>query len=513
MDVDDELTAEIQAQVEEWSANSNDCFHISLIHDGGSVAGEPFHPAFTYPIFNDEEAIFGYRDLAINLTFQAHDMRPHLAINHGKVFPARGEVRPTDITEALADFLPEVAFSPVAKQKGNASFTPPGEKIHSYTRGKDQFEIWCASLADPPAKELLEHMQILVPMFIEGGTMLQLEQDWTTRRWKLFLLYKYESQRLPAHSPYSLVGYGTSYRVFTLPGRKDPGQEDLDAFSQSLESFLPPPDADVNSMAVESKLTPLDLPSRERLSQFLILPPFQSSGHGQQLYTTMYNHLTAPSNVREFTVEDPNEAFDDLRDLCDLLKLRKDVPEFAALRINTDIPAEKLASKADIPTDLIVDGSARARIMKRTKIMQRQFDRLVEMHTLSFIPPANRSRNRITRKEKASGQHDREYYFWRLYAKQRLYIFNRDQLAQLEREERIEKLEAALDSVQEGYSAMLEKVLERESGEMDAEGGAAAPRRRERKRKVVEEDEEEDEEAEQENEPPVANGKKKVRIA
>ncbi|KAK5127845.1 hypothetical protein LTR85_004962 [Meristemomyces frigidus] len=498
---DDEQLAQIQAEVDEWSTNSTECFAISLLRSDGSEIADRFHPEFTYPIFGEEEAIFGYQDLSIHLTFAAHDLRPHIDIKYGKKFKAQGDVRPTDIKEALADFLPEDAFEAPVSDSEAASFRPPGEKIHSYTSEGRYFEIWCASLADAQAREIVENMQILVPLFIEGGSTLQLEQDWTTQRWKLFLQYQTDV-KVTEGSPYSLVGYGTSYRVFTLPDRHKPLQSDLDLFAQSLDSFLPSPDGDAMETSRASDLsTPLELSSRERLSQFLILPPYQGSGHGQELYNTMYTHLTRPTNVREFTVEDPNEAFDDLRDLCDLLSLRKHVPDFAALRINTGIPADKLAATSHIPTDLIIVGDVRESIMRQTKIMQRQFDRLVEMHTLSFIPPLNRSRNRITRKEKCSNEHDKAYYFWRLYAKQRLYIHNRDQLIQLERNERVEKLEAALDGVQEGYAKMLEKVEARESG-LETNGnaaveGASAPLKV-RKRKVVSEDDDDDEKEERE---------------
>lgn len=507
MEDDEEQLAQIQAEVDEWSTNSTECFAISLIRSDGTEVAERFQPEFTYPIFGEEEAIFGYQDLSIHLAFAAHDLRPHVNIHYGKKFKAQGEVRPTDIKEALADFLPEYAFEPRAADEEAARFRPPGDKIHSYSREGHSFELWCASLADEQARTIVENMQILVPLFIEGGSTLQLEQDWTTQRWKLFLLYRVAAKSTPG-SPYSLVGYGTSYRVFTLPDRQKPLQSDLDLFAQSLDSFLPSPNSNAMETSKAGDLsTPLELPSRERLSQFLILPPYQGSGHGQDLYNTMYRHLTAPTNIREFTVEDPNEAFDDLRDLCDLLALRGHVPEFAALRINTDIPADKLATSLPIPTDLIVPGAVRESIMKQTKLMQRQFDRLVEMHTLSFIPQLNRSRNRITRKEKCSNAHDKAYYFWRLYAKQRLYIFNRDQLIQLERNERVEKLEAALDGVQEGYVKMLEKIEAREGGEPNGSAaveGASAPLKV-RKRKVVSEEEDDDEEEDSE-------GTKRARV-
>ena len=540
----DELEAQIKQQVEEWSSNSNDCFTIDFILGDGSKAAT-FQPEFTYPIFGEEEAIFGYQDLSINVSFSAHSLKPHLSVSYSNKFKPRGEVKPTDIHEALRDFLPEAAFSKedvveALKDDKASGFVPPGEKVHQYTSNGLRYEIWCASLSDSTARQLLENMQVLVPMFIEGGTMLQLEQDWTTQRWKLFTLYELrpKSGAGPMYSEYSLVGYGTSYRVFTLPDRHNPLQSDLEVFlstSQSVLDFLPNPDIDsvpndLAPTAMPNNITsPLDLPSRERLSQFLVLPPWQGGGHGQQLYNTMYTQLTKDENVREFTVEDPNEAFDDLRDLCDLLYLRAHVPDFAALRIDTTVPQDRLHSSLEIPTSLIVPLDIRDRIRQQTKIMPRQFDRLVEMHTLSFIPLLNRSRSRITRKEKASNANDKAYYFWRLYVKQRLYIFNRDQLAQLERDERIEKLESALDSVLEAYGKMIERVERREKGLASAstngspavEGASSGtPKVRPSKRKIVdeaEEDDEEDEGMESEGEETAerivsVNGHKKLKV-
>lgn len=373
-------------------------------------------------------------------------------------------------------------------------------------------------------------MQILVPMLIEGGSALQLEQAWTVARWKLFLVYQV-SEPEPSGSPYSLVGYGTSYRVFSFPDRNHTSQLEIVDSMQDIpfEVLVPPPnpgDETTNppwdEAQLQNKPTPLDMPSRERISQFLILPPFHGSGHGQELYDTMYRHLTSFENVKELTVEDPNEAFDDLRDICDLIYLRKNVPEFAALRINVDVPSEKLQQTTVIPTDTIVDGAVRAKIMRETKIMQRQFDRLVEMHTLSYIPTMHRNRNRITRREKSSNEHDRAYYFWRLYAKQRLYIFNRDQLAQLDREERVEKLEAALDSVQEAYVKMLDVVTARAgvgNGTFVSEKQLVC---RGSKRKIIEDDEDDSlvgaedagpESATAEVEPAQTNGSKKAKIS
>lgn len=341
-----------------------------------------------------------------------------------------------------------------------------------------------------------------------------------------------------------MTGFGTSYRVFAFPGRETPNEFDLDQFKPSknhnLLNILPDPNTGAEPtqpVGVAKINSPLELPSRERLSQFIILPPYQRRNHGNELYNAMYQQLTSDSNVREFTVEDPNESFDELRDLCDMLALRNSdsTQDFAALKINTDIPADRMKSTSDIPIDLIVPLKQREMLRHRTKIMPRQLDRLVEMQTLSKIPAMHRSRTRITRKEKSTNEHDKAYYFWRLYVKQRLYIFNRDQLAQVEREERIDKLESALDSVQEAYATMIEKVEAREArsakegkrlgsqhSEMfegtasEAEGGAETATLKKRKRKVVDDDDDEEdgdaEGADGTNGDVVVNGHKKPKI-
>lgn len=65
-----------------------------------------FNPTFTYAIFGDEESIFGYKGLKINLLYNASDMRPCLTVAYSKKFKAVGDVEPTDIRAAFEDCLP-----------------------------------------------------------------------------------------------------------------------------------------------------------------------------------------------------------------------------------------------------------------------------------------------------------------------------------------------------------------------------------------------------------------------
>lgn len=65
-----------------------------------------FHPRFTYPIFGEEERIFGYQGLRINLRFAAHDLYPNLEISYDSKFVPVGDTKATDIVEILKESLP-----------------------------------------------------------------------------------------------------------------------------------------------------------------------------------------------------------------------------------------------------------------------------------------------------------------------------------------------------------------------------------------------------------------------
>ncbi len=61
----------------------------------------------SYSIFGDEESIFGYQGLKINLRYNACDMRPGLQITYNKKFKQVGETGPTDLKAILEPYLPK----------------------------------------------------------------------------------------------------------------------------------------------------------------------------------------------------------------------------------------------------------------------------------------------------------------------------------------------------------------------------------------------------------------------
>jgi histone acetyltransferase 1 len=358
-----------------------------------------------------------------------------------------------------------------------AAFKPPGDLKHSYTiNGSSKsrkFEVWCVSLADAAAQQILRNLKIFALFFIEGATMDQLEQpEWTIARWKLWLVYElaeYETRvesSWAKRSPYyTLAGFATSYRLYVTPDEdalaalKAQGTEPDYKIDESY--FSGSEDSTANFDTVHGQ------PSRERISQFIILPPWHRQSHGSHLYNTMIDTFLSDSTVFEITVEDPNESFDKLRDVNDLLRLQAD-PAFNALRLPDSVPADQLTNKSDVPLDLLLPstsqsadtdtGTTRDLLRHKYKLAPRQFARLLEMHLLSTIPRPNRSPSRILRKSQSSVKEDRHFYFWRLVVKERVYRKNRDELMQMDADERIGKVEDLLPGIQAEYEEVLEQV-------------------------------------------------------
>jgi hypothetical protein len=128
---------------------------------------------------------------------------------------------------------------------------------------------------------------------------------------------------------------------------------------------------------------------RLRLSQFIILPPFQRAGHGGRFYDIFLKNARAEQIVQEISIEDPSAAFEDLRDRRDLKFLEEN-------DVFKDI-------KAPVSKTWVEE------TRRKHKMPQRQFRRILEMSLLRHINPH---------------EENEEYSEWRLLVKQRLYNHN-----------------------------------------------------------------------------------------
>ncbi|KAJ2895804.1 uncharacterized protein MKZ38_006158 [Zalerion maritima] len=428
------------------SANSNEAIAISLTRTGenGVKPIAQFHPKFTYPLF-EEEQIFGYQGLKINLRYDAADMRPNVKMTYEKKYEVVGDTEPADVASVLTEFLPEVAFQSekdfiAATKDISEDFKPPGELLQSLDNEEGPYEIWKGNLADPAVRKLVKRMEVMVLFYIEGGSTIvdDSEPEWSLERWTVYFLYQ-KKWATPEQdvSRYTFVGYSTVYRFHMLEAHTPPATP-----VEGRKEFELP----------KGEFSLATLPCRLRISQFLILPPFLHKGNGGRLYHTIFADLLAQEHCKEVTVEDPNEAFDDLRDHSDL-KFIRTLPELDAIKINMDWKATDKQDRFDI-----VDPKAVEALKKRTKIANRQLRRLIEMHLMSQLPESVRpflpTETKVSVPLRTTAD-KKVYRLWKQYVKARLYRHNLELLAQMDKSERIEKLDEVQGSVELEYLRLL----------------------------------------------------------
>ncbi|KAK7753433.1 histone acetyltransferase 1 [Diatrype stigma] len=456
---------------DEWTIDANEALTISLVEPSPEGNGlnkiASFHPKFTYPLFGEEERIFGHKDLKIKLQYDVSDLRPNLSISSSKKFASVGDVEATDVSGIMKDYLPGVAFQKSqdfqqAVRSLSDSWTPPGRLIKQLDKGDDVYEVWHGNLADMAVRQLVKRIQVVALLFIEGGSYIGVDADGNDEpesslaRWSIYFLYRKTSNPNGAGKrKYIFQGYSTVYHFWMF---QQPSPPTTPIPNDSWE--LPRDDFDLTS-----------LPHRARISQFVILPPFQKKGAGAFLYDTIFGRQIGDPSIQEVTVEDPNEAFDLLRDICDLRYLCKNEPDFANLKINPKVPVPEkggilhnntvvsLAWQSNVAGDKIVDIDVLEKLRVKHKIAPRQFSRLVEMHLMSQLPASVRPQvDSPESKTRASKEDKHVYTLWKLLLKQRIYRRNATLLGEFEITERILKLNETVENVEWEYANILEHL-------------------------------------------------------
>ncbi|KAF9265788.1 acyl-CoA N-acyltransferase [Marasmius fiardii PR-910] len=422
----------------DWTTNSTESFFLSMVRapeDRKALAEdenyEEFNPNFTYPIYGEDETIYGYKGLTIELRLASGSLASFLSVRWEEKLPSKT----VDNAELkLREFLPEDIETDEKSfhkrvEEDALNFRPLGQLIHSYARpspkskGKGKlnatnnlldpesedavvYEVYHARRDTPGFWEYHRRMQIFVLLYIEAGSYIQEDES----DWDFMALYEKRKRADTPHiSTYHFVGYSSLYNFYYYPEK-----------------------------------------TRLRLSQFVIIGPYQRGGHGSELYKAIYNYVLSQPHIGELTVEDPAEAFEDLRDKNDLITLLsnetfmkeafgEDAVSHGGGRVGK--VGRALKSKKGKMGPPVEKGWAEKWRVK-LKIAGRQFFRLVEMLIQMHIDPLD----------------ERAMKAYRLQVKERLYRFNFEALMQLEKEERLEKLQETFENVQQDYERILNLV-------------------------------------------------------
>lgn len=369
-----------------WTCSSQEALHVHLAEPARAVT---FPPKFTYPIFGDAEQIFGYKDLKIDLAFDCCSLKPLLTYK----FSEKLTEGVKSIEDMVGPFLPKGDYILKSEEDwldaiDEEAFALPADKIqYGYDIGSDHFDIYKFSLQDPVGLKLHLRMQIFVLLYIEAGSYITADDP----KWDLYVLYKTSK----GETKPTFVGFTTAYKHFHFQGSKD---HDETAFE--------------------------DIKFKGKISQFVILPPFQRQGHGKRMYNFIVDTWMGDQKCVQITVEDPSEEFDELRDHCDVQRLIQS----GALESITKLPLEaELCS-----------------IVKNTKLVARQLARCVEMGLVWKL-----NNNNIAGVEGLTERNVRQLI------KKRLYLANKDALDEMEKPECFDKLQTTYTRVREGYDDAL----------------------------------------------------------
>ncbi|XP_004537047.1 histone acetyltransferase type B catalytic subunit [Ceratitis capitata] len=242
-----------------------------------------FQPLMAHQIFGESESIFGYKDLQVRILYTAGPLHIYIGVEYSSRVNelSSGDIKADNVVLTIAEKLPDGCFfvnmDEFLKTLDKADkFQPFGEKLseHKVTdaQGTERlFEIYHCDYKVSAFLKFFGRLQTFILWFVDAASYIDVDDT----QWSYFVCYeKYKNDN--GDYQYATVGYTTVYEYYAYP--------------QHI---------------------------RPRISQVLVLPPFQKLGIGTRFVETIYKYYQSQKNVIDMTVEDPSEDFQRLRNFVD----------------------------------------------------------------------------------------------------------------------------------------------------------------------------------------------------
>lgn len=225
--------------------------------------------------------------MSVKLYYTAGRLTAYLNVDYKeKADPDHFEgVEADDIPKILAEKLQHGFLTNldtfVASLSKEAEFVPHGELINSFRCGRDgeelsTYEVYFCDTSNSKFLKYHERLQTFILWYIDGSSYI----DTDDANWRFFVCF--EKYKMDGKTMFAIAGYATVYQYYAYPKN-----------------------------------------IRPRISQVLVLPPFQNQGIGANLLRTIYNHYVGMDEVLDITVEDPSQEFQYLRDYVDCQNMLK----------------------------------------------------------------------------------------------------------------------------------------------------------------------------------------------
>ncbi|XP_047227579.1 histone acetyltransferase type B catalytic subunit [Girardinichthys multiradiatus] len=296
----------MEKKLAEYKCDTNEATCLKLVRfpDDLDDDGTTFHPEYSHQIFGDDEVAFGYKGLQIQLYYTAGNLSTLFKVKYSaKVKDTFDCVEPDDVEGKIREIIPAGFTSNtddfISLLEKEANFKPFGTMLHSYTVHNEEaedltYQIHKADIHCPGFLEYHKRLQTFLMWFIETASFLDVDDD----RWDFFLVF--EKYNKDGETLYAAVGYMTVYNYYVYPDK-----------------------------------------TRPRVSQMLILPPFQGEGHGAQLLEAVHRFYCGLPKVQDITAEDPSENYVKLRDYV-LTKLCQNLPSFDVDKLHLGFSADMI---------------------------------------------------------------------------------------------------------------------------------------------------------------------------
>ncbi|XP_077300202.1 histone acetyltransferase 1 [Arctopsyche grandis] len=264
--------------------DANDVLHFKLVRAVEDIEDDEkaFGPDMSHQVFGENENIFGYTDLNIRLYYTAASLQTYLGITYSdKIDPVHFDgVKPDNIADKISPMLAPNYHTNiddfVKSLMKDDDFVPYGDLIHSFSidnfNGVDRkFEVYFCETKTPNFLNFHTRLQTFLLWYVDAASFIDIEDD----QWTFFILYE-QYNTCDGNRRWAVAGMSTVYRYYAWPFH-----------------------------------------TRPRISQALVLPPFQRNGLGAQLLQAIYSHYVSFNSVIDITVEDPSDDFQRLRDYVD----------------------------------------------------------------------------------------------------------------------------------------------------------------------------------------------------
>ncbi|KAM5547478.1 histone acetyltransferase type B catalytic subunit [Rosa sericea] len=331
---------------------AKDCIKIYLVSSKEEVgASNSFciDPVDLNNFFEEDGKIYGYKGLKItiwvsSISFDAYaDIAFESTADGGKGITDLKSALEKVFGETLVDSQEQFLQTFSTQRNFIRSIISNGEVLQHKASSTSDVEVIRMVVGKTAAGPLYSRLIPLVFLLVDGASPI----DVLDPSWELYLLVEKKTDE--QGDIYNiLLGFTALYRFYHYPDS-----------------------------------------SRLRLSQILVLPPYQHKGYGRYILEVL-NHVAVSEDIYDFTVEEPLDYFQHVRTCVDVLRLQKlDSVRNAVNLAVSNLTRGKLSKKTSIPrlmptTRVIED------VRKSLKINKKQFLQCWEVFIYLGLDPVDK---------------------------------------------------------------------------------------------------------------------------